>query len=69
MRSMTTSVLLIHGRDDSICPPVMAEKLYDRAADPKQVHWVEGADHNNGLVVGGSAYRETLRRAIEDWTG
>jgi len=65
---LKSPVLLIHGRNDSICPPAMAEQLYVRAADRKQIHWIEGADHNNGLIVGGAAYRERLRKVIEEWT-
>ena len=62
-------VLLIHGRNDTICPPAMAEELYARAATRKQVYWIDGADHNNGLIAGGAAYRERLRKVIEEWTG
>ena len=65
---LKSPVLLIHGRNDTICPPAMAEELYARAAARKQVHWIDGADHNNGLIAGGVAYRELLRRVIEDWT-
>ena len=66
--NLESSVLLIHGRNDTICPPVMAEELYARAVDRKQLHWIVGANHNNGLVAGGAAYREVLRTVIEDWT-
>jgi len=65
---LKTPVLLIHSRNDTICPPTMAEQLYARAADRSQIHWIDGADHNNGLIIGGTAYRERLRQAIEYWT-
>ena len=67
--ALQSPVLIIHGRRDTICPPDMAEQLYARADDRKRIHWIDAADHNDGLVVGGAAYREVLRSAIEDWTG
>jgi len=47
----------------------MAEELYARAATRKQVYWIDGADHNNGLIAGGADYREHLQKVIEEWTG
>jgi hypothetical protein len=66
---LNNPVLVIHGRKDTICPPAMAEQLYSRAVEPKQIYWIDAAGHNSGLVVGGAGYRELLRQAIEDWTG
>ena len=65
---LKSPVLLIHGRKDTICPPAMAEQLYARATARKQIYWIDGADHNNGLIAGGVAYRELLRKVIEEWT-
>lgn len=66
---LKSPLLLIHGRNDSICPPRMAEELYQRAPQEKQLLWIAGADHNNGFLVGGELYRNTLREAITRWTG
>ena len=66
---LQSPVLLIHGKRDTICPPAMAEQLYARANDRKRIYWIDAADHNDGLYMGGAAYREVLREAIEDWTG
>jgi hypothetical protein len=66
---LKSPVLLIQGRNDTICPPAMAKQLYSRAADRKQIYWIDAAGHNNGPVVGGAAYREVLRQAIAGWTG
>lgn len=66
---LKSPLLLIHGKGDSICPPRMAEELYARAPLEKQMFWIAGADHNNGFIVGGDAYRKTLRQAIFQWTG
>ena len=61
-------LLLIHGKGDTICPPRMAEELYARAPQEKQMFWITGAGHNNGFIVGGDSYRKTLRQAIFQWT-
>jgi len=66
---LTSPLLQIHGRQDSVCPPDMAEKLYARATSAKQLLWVQEADHNDAFVVGGTLYRETLRQAFAQWTG
>jgi len=62
-------LLLIHGKADTICPPLMAEELYARAPQKKQRLWIPGADHNNGFIVGGECYRQGIRQAIFQWTG
>jgi len=67
--ALQSPLLLIHGRADTICPPSMATELYARAASPKRLHWIDGANHNNGFVLGGVTYREVLRQVITDWTG
>ena len=66
---LESPLLLIHGKGDTICPPRMAEELYARAPQEKQMLWIPGADHNNGFMVGGDSYRKTLRQAIFRWTG
>jgi len=66
---LKSPVLLIHGRNDSICPSAMAEQLYARAVERKRLYWIDAAGHNNGLAVGGAAYRKVLQEAIADWTG
>jgi fermentation-respiration switch protein FrsA (DUF1100 family) len=62
-------LLLIHGKNDKICPPNMAEELYARAPQEKQIFWIPEAGHNDGFVVGGERYRDTLKQVIYSWTG
>ena len=62
-------LLLIHGTEDTICPPHMAEELYSQATGDKDLFWIPGADHNNGFILGGEPYRKTLRQALTLWTG
>jgi alpha/beta superfamily hydrolase len=37
--------LIIQGTRDEFGPSSQLQALYDSLAEPKQVHWVEGADH------------------------
>lgn len=66
--ALRSPLLLIHGQLDTICPPQMAEQLFARVLDKKQLLWLADADHNNGFVVGGKIYRQALKQAIADWT-
>jgi len=47
----------------------MAEELYARAPQEKQILWIPEAGHNDGFVVGGERYRDTLKQVIYSWTG
>ena len=67
--ALQSPLLIIHGTNDTISPPRMAEELYAQAAGEKQLFWIPGAEHNNGFIIGGESYRQTLRQAITRWTG
>lgn len=67
--ALESPLLLIHGKDDTICPPYMAEELFARAPKKKQLFWIPGAEHNNGFIIGGEHYLQNLRQAIFQWTG
>ncbi|MDH3453693.1 MAG: lysophospholipase [Desulfuromonadales bacterium] len=67
--ALQSPLLLLHGRQDTICPPDMAEQLFAEAAKAKQLIWIAAAEHNNGFIVGGELYRQALRQAIMQWTG
>lgn len=69
IEGLKTPLLIIHGKKDNICPPGMAEKLYARAPQEKQILWIPGAGHNDCLVVGGERYLRTLRQVVSNWTG
>ena len=64
---LKSPLLLLHGTADTICPPYMAEKLYASAPTQTRLHWIEGAGHNNGFVVGGETYKNILKQAIGQW--
>lgn len=69
IEGLKAPLLLIHGGRDNICPPSMAEELYSRAPQEKQILWIPEAGHNDGFVVGGERYKQSLRQVIARWTG
>jgi len=68
IRDLVPPLLIIHGSNDSICPPVMAEELYAAAPAEKELLLIQGAEHNDAQVIGGDRYRNALSEAIHRWT-
>lgn len=56
-------VLIITGTLDQLATPAMAKILYDRAKQPKTMHLIPGAGHNDILEVGDG----TLMREIQSF--
>ncbi|MDT8440046.1 MAG: alpha/beta fold hydrolase [Desulfuromonadales bacterium] len=61
---LQSPLLILHGDRDTICPPAMAEQLYQAAPSPKRLEWLRGAGHNDTLVVGGARYLEIWREFL-----
>lgn len=53
-------LLVIHGDADRIVPVEQGRALFAAAAEPKRLHVVPGADHNDLLLVMGRAFGETI---------
>jgi pimeloyl-ACP methyl ester carboxylesterase len=53
-------LLMIHGRADTYIKPEMAQALFARAGQPKELWMVEGAKHNQSLHVAGDEYRQRV---------
>jgi hypothetical protein len=62
-------LLIIQGEADSIVPPAMARRLYEAAGVPKALRLIPGANHNDLLFTGGSAYREAWREFLTALAG
>ncbi|HEU0051965.1 MAG TPA: alpha/beta hydrolase, partial [Longimicrobium sp.] len=60
-----TPVLVIHGTEDEVVPFAHGRALLDRAPGRKAHLWVEGAGHNDLMLVTGDEYFAALRRFAE----
>ena len=52
--------LFIHGTRDDIVPLRLGKRLYDAACSPKRFFEIEGAGHNDLILVGGAAYLDKI---------
>jgi uncharacterized protein len=56
--------LFVHGTADRFVPPVMSEKLYEAAPQPKKLHMIEGANHGNWNGAGLDEYRRVIHEFV-----
>jgi fermentation-respiration switch protein FrsA (DUF1100 family) len=63
--SVQSPVLIVSGTADTLTPAWMAEKLFTRAHQPKQVYFVRDAGHNDLPETGGEALTPVLRRFLQ----
>ncbi|HMD84248.1 MAG TPA: alpha/beta family hydrolase [Terriglobia bacterium] len=45
LRDVRKPKLIVQGTRDEFGPAAQVAELYDSLAEPKQIHWVQGADH------------------------
>jgi pimeloyl-ACP methyl ester carboxylesterase len=65
MRRCTLPTLIIHGADDQIIPVADAEALFEASPNTeKQMLRVEGAGHNNLLILGYPDYCRELKELV-----
>jgi len=53
-------ILLITGSDDPHATPDDVARLFDRCSDPRELHLIAGAGHNDVDAVGGRRYEELV---------
>jgi pimeloyl-ACP methyl ester carboxylesterase len=58
-------LLMIHGGGDTYIKPGMAQALFARARQPKELWLVEKAKHNQALQVAGNEYRQRVLAFFE----
>ena len=56
--------LFMHGTADRYVPPLMSEKLYAAAPQPKKLHMIEGANHGNWNGAGLDEYRRVIHEFV-----
>ncbi|MET0345023.1 MAG: alpha/beta fold hydrolase [Casimicrobiaceae bacterium] len=57
---VTMPVIIAHGASDRMVPSRFSEALYKAAPAPKKLLLVDGAGHNNTMIVGEQEYRQAL---------
>jgi len=53
-------LLVVHGSEDRLIPPVLGQRLYEAAVQPKAFVLVEGGSHHSTNAVGQAQYRAAL---------
>lgn len=61
--------LFVHGTADAKVPADHSRTLYEAASDPKDLYWVEGAEHGDVHRRGGVRYLERLERFLAECLG
>jgi alpha-beta hydrolase superfamily lysophospholipase len=59
-------VLFIHGKNDNIIPHVATEEMFEVVKSPKEVQYIEGADHGYNVFLENSKVDE-MSSYIKDW--
>ena len=62
LRQLDLPVLIVHGTEDSVVPPAMAQQLYDTVRGPKRLVLVEGAGHSWVVRRAGAEMFEAVRQ-------
>jgi uncharacterized protein len=63
--SIKTPLLIVSGTADTLTPTWMADKIFARAHQPKQLYLIPGAGHNDLLERGGNDLTLVLKRFVE----
>ena len=66
MPNIKSPIMIVHGDQDEIVPYAMAERLYAAAPEPKRLHRIPGAGHNDTYIKGAAPYFRALKQFIAD---
>ena len=59
-------LVVVHGEEDRLISPELAQRLYDAAAEPKRLVRVAGGSHHNTNSVGQAQYRAVIAELFGD---
>lgn len=65
IKNISCPMLVAHSRNDEIIPFDEGREIFDAAPEPKQFLEMRGG-HNDGFIVSGSSYVESLRSFISE---
>lgn len=67
IEDLNAPLLVIHGERDAIIPIEFGQRIYDKATDPKEAHFIPQAGHNDLYAFGaGDRAVEFLKRHLSD---
>ena len=55
-----SSVLVVAGSNDTIVPASLSRRLFDAAREPKRLLVIDGADHNDEVLIAGPQVIEAV---------
>ena len=64
--ALTMPKLFIHGTADDVVPPLMSEKLYAAAAEPKELCLLPQVAHEDVLELAGEQFLQVLSQFLND---
>jgi len=64
IRDVHVPVLIVHGRNDQIVPFWHGEKLFEKANEPKTFLPIDGAGHNDVVLVAGKKYVAAMQEFV-----
>jgi hypothetical protein len=59
-----TPLLIVHGRVDDFCSPLLAQEAFDRAGEPKEILWLDTTNHID-LYDGEQYVAPAIERIVE----
>jgi fermentation-respiration switch protein FrsA (DUF1100 family) len=65
IRRVRMPVIIAHGGSDRMVPPRFSKALYEAAREPKSLLVVDGATHNNTMIVGEDDYRAAIAKLFD----
>jgi fermentation-respiration switch protein FrsA (DUF1100 family) len=65
VQGLRRPVLFVHGDRDEVVPYPQGVELFDAAPQPKRLHTIHGAGHNDTYLVGGADYFERFREFLD----
>lgn len=66
MQRLELPLVVLHGKEDALVPPEMAQRLYDAARGPKRLILVDGAGHRWVVARALEALRVSLREVMAE---
>jgi len=66
---ISVPLLVMHGSRDEIVPSWMGRELFEQAPEPKAWYLIEGAGHNDVLLVAGGAYLDRVAAFVHEVVG